>query len=154
MLDNHSGLIWEVKTDDGGYHDKDNVYLWGEIYREPFWNGRGKRYEDWNELVDAANSERLCGFYDWRVPELYELASLVRCRGGRYQNLDNGCAGDYQHPTIDSDYFPNTRSGAYLSASPDADASYRALLIYFLSGYSYDTNRGDYDYVRLVRSSQ
>ena len=28
VRDNVTGLIWEVKTDDGSVHDKDNTYTW------------------------------------------------------------------------------------------------------------------------------
>ena len=133
VLDNRSGLIWEVKTDDGGVRDKDNTYRWGgkgvsdvvlgdyqgnNKRAESTWNGKGPRYDDWDELVEAANYEQLCGFSDWRVPDLYQLASLVRCRGGSYKNLDEGCDGSYQKPTIDTEYFPNAQSSRYWSASP------------------------------------
>ena len=148
VLDNRSGLIWEVKTDDGGARDKDNEYRWGgkgvsnvalewvknspgNKYPESRWDGKGKRHDDWNKLVDSANSEQLCGFSDWRVSDLYQLASLVRCRGGRYQNLDDGCTGSYKKPTIDTNYFPNTQSAGYWSASPYASDSYYAWRLYF-----------------------
>ena len=147
VLDNRSGLIWEVKTDDGGARDKDNEYRWGgkgvsdvalgkgegnNKRAKSRWNGKGKRYDDWNKLITAANSEQLCGFSDWRVPDLYQLASLVRCRGGSYKNLDKGCSGSYQRPTIDTDYFPNAKSSPYWSASPGASSSssaWRLLLL-------------------------
>ena len=169
VLDNRSGLIWEVKTDDGGARDKDNKYRWGGKgvsdvalgkYRdnnkrsESRWTGSGKRYGDWNKLVDDANSEQLCGFADWRVPDLYELASLVRCRGGRYQNLDKGCSGSYQKPTIDTDYFPNAKSSWYWSASPNAGNSIYAWLLNFYGGYDDSSIRNNRYHVRLVRSGQ
>ena len=171
VLDNRSGLIWEVKTDDGGARDKDNEYRWGgkgvsEValgwvenspgnkYPESRWDGSGDRYDDWNKLVTAANSEQLCGFSDWRVPDLYELASLVRCRGGSYQNLDAGCSGSYQQPTIDTKYFPNTQSSRYWSASPYADSSGYAWWLYFGYGYGRYDDRHRYSHVRLVRSGQ
>ena len=170
VLDNRSGLIWEVKTDDGGTRDKDNKYRWGgqgvrdvalgryegnNQRLESRWDGSGDRYDDWNKLVDAANSEQLCGFSDWRVPDLYELASLVRCRGGSYQNLDKSCSGSYQKPTIDTKYFPNTQSSRYWSASPYADYSYDAWLLLFYNGYDYyGYSRDRYNHVRLVRSGQ
>ena len=171
VLDNRSGLIWEVKTDDGGARDKDNKYRWGgkgvsskalqwvknspgNKYPESRRNGKGDIYNDWNKLVDAANSDQLCGFSDWRVPDLYQLASLVRCRGGNYKNLDKGCSGSYQKPTIDTEYFPNTHSSSYWSASPDANYSDGAWLLSF--GYGGDGGSGrDYTLrVRLVRSGQ
>ena len=171
VLDNRSGLIWEVKTNDGGAHDKDNKYRWGgkgvsnvalkwvenspgNKYSESRWNGKGNRYNDWNKLVDAANSEQLCGFSDWRVPDLYQLASLVRCRGGSYKNLDKGCSGSYQRPTIDTKYFPNATYGWYWSASPNADYSGSAWLLYFYDGGDGGGGRYGNYHVRLVRSGQ
>ena len=168
VLDNRSGLIWEVKTDDGGARDKDNKYRWGgkgvrdvalgryegnNQRAESRWDGSGDRYDDWNKLVDAANSEELCGFSDWRVPDLYQLASLVRCRGGSYQNLDDGCSGSYQKPTIDTEYFPNAQSSWYWSASSSANGSIYVWLLYFSNGGDFGSSDDDY-HVRLVRSSQ
>ena len=168
VLDNRSGLIWEVKTDDGGARDKDNKYRWGgkgvrdvalgryegnNQRAESRWDGSGDRYDDWNKLVDAANSEELCGFSDWRVPDLYQLASLVRCRGGSYQNLDDGCSGSYQKPTIDTEYFPNAQSSWYWSASPSANGSIYVWLLYFSNGGDFGSSDDDY-HVRLVRSGQ
>ena len=169
VLDNRSGLVWEVKTDDGGARDKDNKYRWGgkgvsnvaldwvknspgNKYPESRWDGKGKRHDDWNKLVDSANSEQLCGFSDWRVPDLYQLASLVRCRGGSYQNLDDGCSGSYQKPTIDTDYFPNAQSAGFWSSSPDASYSNYAWIVYFYDGDGSVNYRSSSRYVRLVRS--
>ena len=169
VLDNRSGLIWEVKTDDGGARDKDNEYRWGgkgvsdvalgryegnNQRLESRWDGSGERYDDWNKLITAANSEQLCGFSDWRVPDLYELASLVRCRGGSYQNLDDGCSGSYQKPTIDTEYFPNAQSSWYWSASPNANYSGYAWLLGFNNGYDSYYHRDYSSHVRLVRSGQ
>ena len=171
VLDNRSGLIWEVKTDDDGAHDKDNYYRWGgkgvsEVAlanydgndesqrKQSRWSGSGERYDDWNKLVTAANSEQLCGFSDWRVPDLYELASLVRCRGGSYKNLNDGCSGSYQRPTIDTKYFPNAKSGWYWSASPFANYSYYAWQLYFYYGFDGSSFRYNSYHVRLVRSGQ
>ena len=169
VLDNRSGLIWEVKTDDGGARDKDNTYRWGgkgvsdvvlgdyqgnNKRAESNWNGKGPRYNDWDELVGAANYEQLCGFSDWRVPDLYQLASLVRCRGGRYHNLDEGCDGGYQKPTIDTEYFPNTQSSRYRSASPIVYWSDYARQLGFDDGADYYNYRKDKYHIRLVRSSQ
>ena len=169
VLDNRSGLIWEVKTDDGGAHDKDNEYRWGgegvsdmalanydgndeSQRKQSRWNGKGKRYDDWNKLITAANSEQLCGFSDWRVPDLYQLASLVRCRGGSYKNLDDGCSGSYQRPTIDTDYFPNAQSSWFWSSSPNAYGSSYAWIVSFDYGNDSNSNRGNSTSVRLVRS--
>ena len=169
VLDNRSGLVWEVKTDDGGTRDKDKTYRWGgkgvsdialgsyennNKRAESRWDGRGKRYDDWNKLITAANSEQLCGFAGWRVPDLYELASLVRCRGGSYHNLDDGCSGSYQRPTIDTQYFPNTRPHRYWSASPYALSGNYAWRLSFSYGSDGINFRNTNYPVRLVRSGQ
>ena len=127
---------------------------YGNKYPESRWNGKGNRYDDWNKLITAANSERLCGFSDWRVPDLFELASLVRCRGGSYKNLDKGCSGSYQRPTIDTDYFPNAKSSPYWSASPYANSSNDAWRLYFKYGDDNNRYRNNDFHVRLVRSGQ
>ena len=143
VQDNVTGLIWEVKTDDGSERDKDNAYRWGgltAIGRDSS-NREGSYYDDWNNLVNAANSGNgLCGFTDWRVPDIEELRSIV----------------DYSrtNPSIDINYFPNTGSDWYWSASPDAYGSSYAWRLGFGVGYDYYGNRGSSNHVRLVRSGQ
>ena len=108
VRDNHTGLTWEVKTDDGGIHDKDNTYRWGgktslvnESARTESW---GNFYDDWDTLVDGSNNESFCGFADWRVPTQMELMTMTN--------------KDTFNPAIDSNYFPNVRSSDYWSSSP------------------------------------
>ena len=143
VQDNVTGLIWEVKTDDGSERDKDNAYRWGgltAIGRDSS-NREGSYYDDWNNLVNAANSGNgLCGFTDWRVPDIEELRSIV----------------DYSrtNPSIDVDYFPNTHSTRYWSASPNASYSDGAWPLDFDYGYDYDGSRSYDGHVRLVRSGQ
>ena len=144
VRDNHTGLIWEVKTDDGGIHDKDNTYRWGGktalVNQQARDNGWGSFYNDWDTLVDGSNNESLCGFSDWRIPTLMELDSIVDA--GRI------------NPSIDSNYFPNTRSSRYWSSSPDAGDRGNAWIVYFRNGYDDYVSRGSGDAVRLVRGGQ
>ena len=143
VQDNVTGLIWEVKTDDNSERDKDNTYRWGgltAIGRDSS-NREGGYYDDWNNLVNTANSGNgLCGFTDWRVPDIEELRSIV----------------DYSrtNPSIDINYFPNTRSYWYWSASPYAGNRPYAWRLYFSFGYDYSYYRSRYFPVRLVRSGQ
>ncbi len=75
VKDNHTGLIWEAKTDNDDIHDKDNHYKWGGA--TALGNGSGGTYyADWTPLVNGSNSEALCGFSDWRVPSSDELTTL------------------------------------------------------------------------------
>ncbi|MBK1700588.1 DUF1566 domain-containing protein [Thiococcus pfennigii] len=100
-----TGLIWEVKTDDNGLHDKDWTYSWYDS--NPATNAGYPGYPDYTDncftvtrcdtekYVADVNAEGWCGFHDWRLPTVAELQSIV----------DNGRSA----PTIDRDYFPNTR---------------------------------------------
>jgi len=120
VKDNVTGLIWEVKTDDGGIHDKDNTYRWGGVTAQG--SGYGTYYNDWDALVNGSNNERLCGCSSWGVPTLVELESIVK----------------YGHaaPAIDTNYFPNTDSSNYWSSSPLARQSDQAWSMDFSLTYS------------------
>jgi len=58
VRDNDTGLIWEVKTDDGSSHDKDNTYTW-------------QKAQAYCEALD------LGGHTDWRLPTVQELTFLA-----------------------------------------------------------------------------
>ena len=79
VRDNITGLIWEVKTDDGSIHDKDNQYTW----------------YDTEDFINSLNSSNYGGFSDWRLPTVAELASLVN-----YEKWN---------PSINRSYFPKTQ---------------------------------------------
>jgi hypothetical protein len=140
VRDNVTDLTWEVKTDDGGIHDKDNTYRWGgkSALGDGTW---GTYYDDWDTLVDGSNEEGLCGFTDWRVPTIKELEGLVD-------------ASSY-NPAIDPGYFPNTvTSSGFWSSVPAADDLYYAWSVNFYPGSSQSFYRNSGHRVRLVRSGQ
>ena len=140
VRDNVTGLVWEGKTDDGGIHDKDNTYRWGG--KTALGTGYGTYYPDWDTLVDGSNTERLCGFSDWRVPTHSELQGLVHY--GR------------SNPAIDTGYFPNTPASHFWSSSPSGYSMYSAWYVSFSYGATiYNGSRSTDRYsVRLVRSGQ
>ena len=116
VRDNHTGLTWEIKTDDGGLHDRHNTYTWFNPDSET--NGGSAGYEDFGFCVEsrcdtsgfakAVRDQGLCGFSDWRVPSIDELLSIVHY-------------GRDDPPHIDDGFFPETPPGAeFWSASPDA----------------------------------
>lgn len=111
VRDNHTGLVWEVKTDDNGLHDKDWEYSWYNsdastngghpglaqaLFRSPLECGGSLTNCNTEELVAAVNAAGWCGANDWRLPTLVELRGLVDF------NIDWA-----SRPSIDTAYFPN-----------------------------------------------
>ena len=58
VTDTETGLMWEVKTDDGGPRDKDNYYTW-------------------EQALSYCKNLSLAGYNDWRLPNRNELQSIV-----------------------------------------------------------------------------
>lgn len=160
-LDGITGLLWEVKAPaDGTYgnrglHDADDVFTWYNSNERinggaiGDWNslydqcsgyvaGQPLTYCNIEEFVSRVNRQGLCGFNDWRVPTVPELATLVNY--GRVS------------PAIDTDYFPNTNSGFYWSYSPDVQLTTTAWAVNFQYGYSATLPRDNGRHVRLVRN--
>lgn len=151
-----SGLTWELKTDDGGVHDKDNTYRWGGTGAETAEAEKagaeqtaaektGKIFfDDWNELLNATNGEKLCGFDDWRVPTIDELKTLV----DEHQPRE-------QQPRIDISIFTHTLATPYWSVSTYQHYPEHAQTVDFATGASnyYNGFRGDRLPVRLVRNN-
>ncbi len=145
VRDNVTGLMWEVKTDDGGLHDKDNTYTW---YNPDSSNNGGDAGTqnggtctgsdcDTSSFVTAVNSAGLCGQSDWRLPTKDELLSIADL--------------SISNPAIDSDYFPRTQSGFYWSSSPYAYGNNDAWSVYFGFGYDSSFDKDYSHFVRLVR---
>jgi hypothetical protein len=150
VRENVNDLIWEVKTNDGGIHDKNHTYpLGGLCYISGgFFGGEYIPCSEWsdelNVLVDGSNTgSGLCGFTDWRVPSAYELVSLVPIP-----------LSLRMPPIIDTNYFPNTNPTTYWSSTPNYSARLMAQTVNFYRGSNYYYERGYSFHVRLVRDSQ
>ena len=144
VRDNHTGLVWEVKTDDeNSEHYKDRLFRWGGLTAvgrdSP--DRQGDFFDDWNTLVNSANADSgLCGFTDWRVPQRLLLRTIA------HYGTSN--------PAIDTDFFPNTTSFAYWSSSPVASDSNLAWVFIFSFGLDSNSFRSSSNRVRLVRGGQ
>lgn len=101
--DNYTGLVWEIKTDDGGLRDKDNTYSWYNPDKNT--NGgfagyqsdrdgglgvcTGKILCNTNAYKNAVNKAKLCGYDDWRVPTHIELETLFPTNKGYFPDTLN-----------------------------------------------------------------
>lgn len=71
--DQLTGLQWEMKTDDGSIHDKDNTYSFS--LSAPF-DPDGTAF---TVFLAGLNTEPCFGGHcDWRMPTLYELQTLIQ----------------------------------------------------------------------------
>lgn len=147
--DNKTGLIWEIKTKDGGLRDMSNAYTWYNPDKstnggfEGYFNdGYFKNYYpickgsycDTFSYVQAVNTQGLCGEKNWRMPTIDELTGIF-------------VASPYKI------YFPNTSKnpGFFWSSTPNSTKSGSAY------GFNFNNGASDSGYkfgsvnVRLVR---
>lgn len=114
VRDNVTGLMWEVKTTDGGLRDQGNTYSWynpdsdenaGSPGTQDGGECTGGISCDTQSYVEAVNQRGLCGYSDWRMPTREELRSIV----------------DYQEnfPAIDTSVFPNTVATSFWTREPN-----------------------------------
>lgn len=110
VRDDRTGLMWEVKTNDGSVHDANNTYRWGGLTAKDRDNidREGDYYDDWNTLIISTNENSYCGYSDWRVPDNAQYMSLV--------NFGKGFGPLILK--IDQDYFPNATGDFYWTSSP------------------------------------
>jgi hypothetical protein len=108
--DNVTGLIWEMKTDDGGIHDKGNTYTWCDKnstaqggYQGTCGTGTGNAATDTEAFIKAINDAQFGGFSDWRMPTIKELSSLVN------SGINN--------PASDTAWFPNATWSCWSSTA-------------------------------------
>ncbi len=155
--DNVTGLIWEVKTSDGGLRDQNDSYSWYNTdsstnggangYENPgdtcegYVSGQPATYCNTQVFAARVNAVGLCGQSDWRMPTRKELRGIV--------------SFDRVWPAIDTTYFPNTPEYSVVwSGSPVADGSDGAWGVDFSGGVSYIDYRSNNYQVRLVRGGQ
>ena len=124
VRDNVTGLIWEVKTDDGSIHDRDDLYTW----------------QDAQDLFIAqVNAENYGNHSDWRLPNINELQSIV--------NFGT------TNPSVNTDFFRNCRSSNYCSSSVLANLLSDVWLVSFDYGCVLQDGKNLQYFVRCVRDS-
>jgi len=152
VKDQINNLIWEVKAPNqallnyGNPHDNGNKYRWYNSNSatnggHPGFNGNGT---DTQDFIKALNDKRYVGISDWRMPPIDELKTLVD--------------ETRKDPAIDTEFFPNTVSAHYWSATtwPYSDQVGRcAWNIHFYHGGANGAVTKDRKYhVRAVRTAR
>lgn len=150
VKDNRTGLSWEVKRNDLSLQDRHWTYTWydasltdGREYAGQANGGKclGGSGCDTQAYVDAVNARGLCGHDDWRLPQAFELATLLDRR------ID--CPGS----CIDQRYFPNTVKGGYWTSSPFDEFICYAWAVDFELGDTTGAHKNTPLHVRLVRGN-
>ena len=159
VRDNVTGLVWEVKTDDGLLRDQNFTYTWysqddnGGFEGDEAGLAASCTLANCNTeaYVAAVNAQGLCGFFDWRMPTHEELFSLL------HLGLKDVVA-------VDADYFPNTGALSnqplwYWTSVPSADGvnsddAQNAWALDFDSGVDNFLNKSTAARVRLVRAGR
>lgn len=143
--DTNTGLVWEVKSEDGGLHDKNNLYTW----YEPTENGESAGIADGGRCdggidcdsyayVHAINAQKLCGYSDWRLPTREEFMTLISVNGG---------GGSVNH-----DYFPQGLESWYWTATSNKKHPNYAWYLLFRNGIMLSDIKVRAKHLRLVRS--
>ena len=149
IQDGTTELTWEVKTGTDTH---------------PRWGGHTYTWFDENEATNGGmagrpdggncptapcdtqgyaayvNAQKLCGFDDWRLPTVAELAGLARL--------------NQVGPAMDTRYFPNVPQPRFFTAQTRAQDPLLAWYVYFSDGSVSSTNKGDPSQLRLVRGGQ
>lgn len=159
VKDNSTGLIWGVKTNDGGLQDKDWTYSW-YLYNSP--DGvdgaiDGGHCEgsscDTSAYIAAVNEQGLCGYNDWRLPTANgyalaesqkELQSIMTCT--------ESCNGSQIY--IDTNYFPYIDSFSYYRSSSLVDNDASKIWVASFKGFVVEVIKTYGEHVMLVRDSE
>lgn len=148
VRDDVTGLVWEVKTIDGGLRDQNHTYTW--YNPDPQANGGAPGTTDGGQCdggidcdthayVQAVNEQGLCGASDWRLPTRSELRTIVDYKA--------------EFPAIDTGHFPNTVARSFWTAEPNITYPSYAWHTDFKFGLaSYYYYKSGPKAVRLVRS--
>ncbi|MDA3835723.1 MAG: DUF1566 domain-containing protein [Spirochaetales bacterium] len=141
------GLMWEVKSSDGGILDKYNSYSWfqSSATEKPQGVADGGQCKggincDTLTYVQTVNRKIYCGHSDWRLPTREEMLSIVS-----FEKTSSTV-------TINSDYFPEALPSWYWTASSNENHPEYAWYVLFRNGIAVNDLKAHPKHVRLVRS--
>ena len=144
VKDNITGLIWEVKTNDGSIHDKDNKYTWYDT--NPETNNGIEGYTNNNinteSFINELNISEYGGYSDWRMPTIKELQLI-----NDFDTNENDIA-------VNKLYFSNNIVDFYWSSTSNAEYPDYAWGVYFSNANDSSKKKSSCNYVRAVRGKK
>lgn len=173
-LDTSSTKVGKYQAYDNGIAvDKALGIIWMRCSLGQEWNGSScegsaKAYslEEAQQAIEKLNKVSYVGLYDWRLPNIEELHSLIDCSdgydgsysiavdkgnsSGTKQTVAVDCAGESKTPAINQEVFPNTQWAiwrGYRSSTLNEEGE--PLAVYFNDGKIKAKEKAHY--VRLVR---
>ncbi len=102
----------------------------------------GSTLRTWANALSDANGLSLCGYNDWRLPNVNELESLINAEQANSATWLNGQG------------FSNVQAGYYWSSSTYADYTAGAWDVYMYNGNVVAYSKTSADYVWPVRAGQ
>lgn len=151
IWDTTTGLVWEIKSEDGALRDKDNTYSWFNENRLVNNNDAGLPNGgkctgdiscDSDAYIKVVNKSALCGYTDWRLPTANELLGIVD-----FSVTQPG-------PTVDKNYFFETVPDNYLTSDSYSAGSSMVRVVSFSSGAPFFIQKSSPAYIRLVRGDK
>ncbi len=144
--DTDSGLMWEVKSDDGSMRNSANLYSWFKPENQVE-NGipdggrcQGDAACDTNAYIQAMNEQNFCGHNDWQLPTREQMQTLVHLKN------------NHEPVKINKAYFPETVASWYWTASENNDNNDFAWYVLFRNGVSLSDLKERPKHIRLVRN--
>jgi len=156
LRENSTGLIWELKTNNGSLHDQKDSFTWdppgpaGNVRRSGFTADSGATcsgyvagdsttYCTTQSFLTRVNSQGLCGAQDWRIPTITELNKII--------SLNRAA------PAMYATLFPRGTGKAIWSGSPVPKYPQFAWHIYVNDGYAHGAEQSGNLPVLLVRTA-
>jgi len=134
ITDNQTGLMWEKKSRDGTIHDQGNLYNWTDAF---------------GVFIDGLNTASFAGYSDWRLPNRFELESLIDL-GAQNPSVDttfnNNCVASCTVTTCSC-----TASSPYWSSSTFSSTPSFAWYVFFNLGFDGFDAKSNANLVRAVR---
>ena len=141
VLDQATGLMWEIKTIDGSLVDRSRQVMWyssDPSLTRPGEAGKYNNGENTELYVQALNSTKFGGFSDWRLPDITELKTIVDL--------------SQVNPSIYTQYFPLSQAGEYWTYQSHETSVSQAWCVHFYDAHEVPQDKGDLFFVRAVRS--